>query len=46
MDFRLESVTPGALCAFKFLRNQGTPSGSGIIQAACVSLRSLEVSTA
>lgn len=42
--FRLDPRVPGALWAFHFLRNQGTPSGSESIQTTCVSLYSLQVS--
>ena len=31
-------MTPGALCAFQFLRNQGTPSGSEAFRPLCLSL--------
>ena len=40
--FRMESMTPGALCAFLFLRNQGTCVGSGAL-TTYVSLHSVEV---
>lgn len=35
---RLESIAPGALCAFQFLRNQGTPLGSEAFRPLCVYL--------
>lgn len=38
MYSRLESTAPGALCAFHFLRNQGTRLGSEAFRPLCVYL--------